>query len=85
MAQWLKSIKDHEVPEQVIQSLVTVSPGWKLVWNRTLWWRNRWTYQPDATFDLWQSLENYADLQSPDVRDKVFGFLRTNSACTCLG
>lgn len=74
LAGWLHRLKDCEVPEQVSSSGLLVSPGWKLFRHRTLWWQSHWTGVPNEAFELRNLLANFAELQSSDTRDKVYGF-----------
>ena len=75
LARWLFSLGTHEVPEQVSQSGLLESPGWRLFRHRTLWWQSRWSGAPSHAFTFRQLLETFSDLQSSDPRDKVYGFL----------
>lgn len=75
LARWLDDLKYDDIPEQVTQSTILTSPGWKLFRHRTLWWQRCWTGVSGSTFNLWDLLESYAEFESTDIRDKVFGFL----------
>jgi hypothetical protein len=75
LARWIHDMSDDEIPEQIKSSGLLKSPGWKLLRHRTIWWQIDWTEAKPSAFELHNLLPNFADLQSSDPRDKLYGLL----------